>query len=91
MNITQSIEDDLYNSLPINLSESNPVEVSEEYDTPQSVILNNSLPMNPSESNPVEVSEEFDTPQSVISNNSLTMNPTSVEESESNVSSSNEK
>ena len=32
----------------MNPSESNPVEVSEEFDTPQSVISNNFLPMNPS-------------------------------------------
>jgi len=47
--------------------------------------------MNPTESNLMEVSEDFDTPQSVTSNNSLPMNPNPVEESESNVSSSNEK
>ena len=35
LNIT---EDDFHNSLPMNLSESNPVEVSEVFETPQSVI-----------------------------------------------------
>ena len=43
--------DGFHNSLPIN---SSPVEVSEEYDTPQSMILNDSLPMN---TTPVEESE----------------------------------
>ena len=41
----------------MNPSESNPVEVSEECDIPQSVISNNSLPVNLTESNHVEISE----------------------------------
>ena len=52
--------DGLHNSLPMNPTESNSVEVSEECDTPQLVISNNSLPMNPIESNIMEVSEEWD-------------------------------
>ena len=70
----------------MNPTESNFVEVSEEWDEWVDISkclkipitadgLHNSLPMNPTESNPVEVSEECDTSQSVISNNSLPMNP----------------
>ena len=80
-------EDDLYNSLPVNPTESNVAELSEEYDTSQSAISNNSLPMNPTESNPMEVSKEWDEwmeiskclkiPNTVYGLlNSLTMNPT---------------